>query len=140
MHLGRPLVEDIAALFDRRAALKRRLAKHRVLAPAPDPTKMQKGLAAFRALFPEFADLKVDYGWAGVIEATPDAIPVLDALPGLAGLFVATGFSGHGFGIGPIAGRLMAELIAGDEPALDLGAFRFARFGEGHPLAPESAI
>ena len=101
---------------------------------------MQKGLRAFRALFPDLAGLEVDYGWAGVIEATPDAIPVLDALPGLAGLFVATGFSGHGFGIGPIAGRLMAELIAGDEPSLDLAAFRFARFAEGRPLAPESGM
>jgi glycine/D-amino acid oxidase-like deaminating enzyme len=140
LHLGRPLVEDVAALFDSRAALARRLAKHRVLAPAPDPAKMRKGIGAFRALFPEFADLEVDYGWAGVIEATPDAIPVLDALPGLSGLFVATGFSGHGFGFGPIAGRLMAELIAGDEPSFDLAAFRFARFAENGPLAPESAI
>ncbi len=139
-HLGRPLFEDIADLFNSGAALKRRLAKNRVLDPAPDPEKMKKGLGAFRTLFPEYAKLEADYGWAGVIETTPDAIPVLDALPGISGLYLATGFSGHGFGIGPIAGRLMAELIAGDEPALDLAAFRFARFTEAAPLTPESAI
>jgi glycine/D-amino acid oxidase-like deaminating enzyme len=140
LRLGRPLFEDVAALFDRRAALRRRLTRHRALDPAPDPAKMRKGLAAFHALFPALADLEVDYGWAGVIEATPDAIPVLDALPGLSGLFVATGFSGHGFGFGPIAGRLMAELIAGEAPSFDLAAFRFARFAEGRALAPESAL
>jgi glycine/D-amino acid oxidase-like deaminating enzyme len=138
--LGRPLLEDIATLFDRRAALKCRLTGHRALDPAPDPAKMQKGMAAFRALFPALRDLEVDYGWGGVIEATPDAIPVLDALPGVTGLYVATGFSGHGFGFGPIAGRLMAELIAGEAPSHDLAAFRFARFAEGRVLAPESAL
>ncbi len=139
-HLGRPFFEDIAGLFDSRAALMRRLAAQRALDPAPDPEKLKKGLSTFRTLFPEFAKLEADYGWAGVIETTPDAIPVLDALPGVSGLFVATGFSGHGFGIGPIAGRLMAELIAGSEPSLDLAAFRFARFTEAGPLTPESGI
>jgi glycine/D-amino acid oxidase-like deaminating enzyme len=44
------------------------------------------------------------------------------------GFFVATGFSGHGFGIGPGAGRLMADLVAGDRPVVDPAPFRLARF------------
>ncbi len=45
---------------------------------------------------------------------------------------MATGFSGHGFGMGPITGQLMAEVIAEGKPSLDLAGFRFDRFGQGH--------
>ena len=44
------------------------------------------------------------------------------------GFFLATGFSGHGFGIGPGAGRLMADLVAGDPPVVDPAPFRLERF------------
>jgi glycine/D-amino acid oxidase-like deaminating enzyme len=47
------------------------------------------------------------------------------------GLFVATGFSGHGFGIGPAAGYVMAQLAVGERPIVDLQPFRFTRFAEG---------
>ena len=51
------------------------------------------------------------------------------------GFFLATGFSGHGFGIGPGAGRLMADLVAGDPPVVDPTPFRFSRFTE-EPARP----
>jgi len=53
---------------------------------------------------------------------------VLGPIPGIDGLVVATGFSGHGFGLGPIAGRLMAETIADGKASLDIGDFQFSRF------------
>ena len=49
----------------------------------------------------------------------PDAVPVISAVDSLPGFFLATGFSGHGFGIGPGAGRLAADLVAGDTPIVD---------------------
>jgi glycine/D-amino acid oxidase-like deaminating enzyme len=55
---------------------------------------------------------------------------VFGPLPGIEGLVAATGFSGHGFGMGPITGRLMAEVIADGKASLDIGDFRFARFAE----------
>ena len=66
-----------------------------------------------------------------MIDVTPDEIPVLGPIDRMPGLFVATGFSGHGFGIGPAAGYLMAQLAVGETPIVDLQPFRFARFGEG---------
>ena len=69
--------------------------------------------------------------WAGMIDVTPDEIPVLGPVDGLPGLFVATGFSGHGFGIGPAAGYVMAQLARGEQPVVDLAPFRLARFAEG---------
>jgi glycine/D-amino acid oxidase-like deaminating enzyme len=66
---------------------------------------------------------------------TPDAIPVISGINQLPGLFIATGFSGHGFGIGPGAGRLMAEMVAGEATVVDPRPFRFSRFAEegAHP-------
>jgi glycine/D-amino acid oxidase-like deaminating enzyme len=55
---------------------------------------------------------------------------------GIAGFFVATGFSGHGFGIGPAEGRLAADLITGEPPIVDPQPFRFARFADGSRPRP----
>jgi len=63
-----------------------------------------------------------------LMDVTPDAVPVIGPVAALPGLFLATGFSGHGFGIGPGAGRLMAELVMGETPVVDPAPFRFARF------------
>jgi sarcosine oxidase len=91
---------------------------------------MSHCLREFRATFPEFRDIQMIEAWAGIIEVTPDELPVFGALPGIEGLVVATGFSGHGFGMGPITGRLMAETIADGKPSLDIGNLRFARFAD----------
>jgi glycine/D-amino acid oxidase-like deaminating enzyme len=56
------------------------------------------------------------------------------------GLIVATGFSGHGFAMGPIAGRLVAELVLDGTPSLDLHGFRFSRFAEGKVAEPRSVL
>ncbi len=66
-----------------------------------------------------------------MIDVMPDEIPVLGPVDGFEGLFLATGFSGHGFGIGPAAGYLMAQLARGEKPVVDLAPFRLARFDEG---------
>ncbi|MDT8266627.1 D-amino-acid oxidase, partial [Roseomonas sp. DSM 102946] len=54
----------------------------------------------------------------------------------LPGLTLSTGFSGHGFGIGPGAGRLAADLVAGDAPIVDPTPFRYVRLIDGSPLPP----
>tara|TARA_B100001971_G_scaffold155070_1_gene144475 strand:+ start:183 stop:491 length:309 start_codon:yes stop_codon:yes gene_type:complete len=86
--------------------------------------------------FPFFNQLEVAESWAGLIDATPDAIPVISAVDTLPGLFLATGFSGHGFGIGPAAGQLAADLVTGNTPLVDPTPFRFSRFSDGTPIRP----
>ena len=78
--------------------------------------------------------------WGGMIEASPDVLPIISAIPAMPGLIVATGFSGHGFGIGPGAGRLVADLVAGKAPAGEVKAFRLERFFDGSPIRPGPAI
>ena len=62
------------------------------------------------------------------------AVPVISPVEQLPGLFIATGFSGHGFGIGPGAGRLMADLVTGAPPIVDPAPYRFARFSNGSQI------
>jgi glycine/D-amino acid oxidase-like deaminating enzyme len=78
--------------------------------------------------------------WAGLIDVTPDAIPVISKVESLPGLVVATGFSGHGFGIGPAAGRLAADLVTGSTPIVDPTEFRFSRFSDGSKPRPMAGI
>jgi sarcosine oxidase subunit beta len=85
-------------------------------------------IARVSAVLPAFADAEVERGWGGVLDLTPDALPVIDCAPGLDNLVVAAGFSGHGFGIGPVTGPLAADLALGRAPRMPLDAFRFDRF------------
>jgi glycine/D-amino acid oxidase-like deaminating enzyme len=71
--------------------------------------------------------MKVIDSWAGLIDVTPDAVPVISAVESLPGFYIASGFSGHGFGIGPAAGHLMADLVTGARPIVDPEPYRFRR-------------
>ena len=64
----------------------------------------------------------------------PDVVPVIDRAPTIPGLTIATGMSGHGFGIGPGVGRLVADLVAGNPVGHDLSRFRFSRFSDGSKI------
>jgi len=87
-------------------------------------------VARFLELFPHLKGLKVIRRWAGEIDATPDMIPVLGEMPGVSNLFVAAGYSGHGFALGPITGKIIGDLVATGRCALDLRPFRLTRFAE----------
>jgi glycine/D-amino acid oxidase-like deaminating enzyme len=80
--------------------------------------------------------LRAAESWGGMIDVTPDGIPVISAVDARLGFFIATGFTGHGFGITPAAGRLMAELVMGETPVVDPAAFRYSRFSDGTRLKP----
>ncbi len=103
----------------------------RILDPSPARKLNRKLLLSLRRAFPAFSAAKITTEWAGMIDVTPDEIPVVGRVSAIPGLFVASGFSGHGFGIGPGAGKLMAQLIVGDKPCVDPHPFRMSRF-ESH--------
>ena len=112
----------------------------RVLDPEADPLVLERARASIGESFPAFKNVAVVESWGGMIDVMPDAIPVLSAVDKVPGFFIATGFSGHGFGIGPGAGRLMADMVSGAPPVVDPTPFRLSRFTDGsnprpHPLA-----
>ncbi len=94
----------------------------------------REGLELLRAMgsaiLDPLASARPLQGWSGLTEWTPDGVPIIDARSGPPGYVVATGFSGHGFALGPAIGRVTAQLILGDTPDVDLEAFRNDRFGE----------
>ena len=110
----------------------------------PDPDVYPQGVdiseaASARARLgrriPGMADCYYRGGWSGLFTTTPDWHPILDAVPGVDGLFCAVGFSGHGFKLSPAIGKAMAELVAdGSARDVDLSPLRFTRFAEGDLL------
>ena len=100
-----------------------------------DPPALQPILDQARAhatdAFPVFHTMQVKESWGGMIDVTPDGVPVISHVDTLPGFYIATGFSGHGFGIAPGAGRLMAELVMGETPVVDPAPFRYSRFTDG---------
>jgi len=125
--LGRPFVEALTAgrLDAERAGPFERT---RVLDPAPDHALLDDVLAAAERAWPQLAGVTPAQRWAGVIDVLPDELPALGPIAARPGLIVATGFSGHGFGIGPAAGRAAAGLALGEVPS-DLAALAPERFG-----------
>jgi glycine/D-amino acid oxidase-like deaminating enzyme len=104
---------------------------HRVLDPVPSKRLTLDALDSLKKAFPVFAKAEIAQRWGGYIDVTPDAVPVISAVDSIRGFHIATGFSGHGFGIGPAAGRLMADIVTGRAPVVDPKAFRLSRFSDG---------
>lgn len=106
----------------------------RVLDPAPEQRALRDIDSGFRALFAQVTSVPLRASWAGMIDAMPDVVPVVDRADAIPGLFVATGMSGHGFGIGPGMGRVLSDLIQGNAVGHDLTRFRLSRFSDGSPI------
>jgi glycine/D-amino acid oxidase-like deaminating enzyme len=75
-----------------------------------------------------------------MVETSPDVVPMIGAIDALPGLHIATGFSGHGFGLGPGAGKAIAGMLTGTDTGIDIVPFRLGRFFDGSPIRPQSTI
>ena len=100
----------------------------RILDPKVDRSQIAETLRRARALFPDLANVPMTASWAGYIDSTPDGVPAIGELAEVPGLILAAGFSGHGFGIGPGAGHLIADLVTGATPIVDPVPYHPARF------------
>ncbi|MFK0333988.1 NAD(P)/FAD-dependent oxidoreductase [Rhizobium sp. NPDC090275] len=103
----------------------------RTLDPVPYKRLADGALDALGKVWPVFRGATIAQRWGGYIDILPDAVPIIDKAEKIPGLCIATGFSGHGFGIGPAAGKLMAEIVAGKTTCVDARNFRLARFSDG---------
>jgi glycine/D-amino acid oxidase-like deaminating enzyme len=140
LRLGRRFIE--AARMKRHWALDRQSPFEivRVLEPEPVASILDEALASLKSYYPVFEPLQIAERWAGCIDATPDAVPVISAIDRVPGLYLASGFSGHGFGLGPGAGRLVADLVTGAPPVVDPWPFRFSRFFDGTRPRPTTGF
>ncbi|CAH1687168.1 Sarcosine oxidase subunit beta [Hyphomicrobiales bacterium] len=80
-------------------------------------------------VIPAFQSAEIEDVWSGLIDLTPDALPVIDAPELVEGLVVAMGFSGHGFCLGPITGRIVRDLVTNKATHLPIAPFAIDRFG-----------
>ena len=114
--------------------------KTRVLSPDPNPHTVKGIRKKVDALFPGLAGTEFAEAWAGMVETTPDVVPVIEETDTIPGFHIATGLSGHGFAIGPGAGKACAGMLTGDDTGIDLMPFRLSRFYDGSPIRMESAL
>jgi glycine/D-amino acid oxidase-like deaminating enzyme len=100
----------------------------RVLDPAANVSINNEARRNLAAAWPVFEGMTVAQSWAGMIDITPDTNPVIGPVPGIPGLTIASGFSGHGFGTAPAAGQLAADLLSAANPIINPAPYRFDRF------------
>ncbi len=111
----------------------------RMMDPEPDKLLLEKVLAAAKGLYPQLAEAQMVESWAGMIDVMPDEIPVIGPVTGAPGLVLATGLSGHGFGLGPGVGKLAAEIATGAATLTDPAPFAKARFDQERRSAVSQA-
>jgi glycine/D-amino acid oxidase-like deaminating enzyme len=140
LHVGADLLRDSARRAPWSPARQHPFAHTVGVEPSPNPASVDESRQNLEALAPSLKGIRITRVWAGLIDATPDAIPVLGPVAHPRGFIFATGFSGHGFAMGPIAGRLIAEGILDGRPSLDLHALRYARFQEGDVGKPRNVL
>lgn len=140
LSLGREFFEELAAPARWALDAVSPFEKTRVLDPDPNQKVLETIRRNLGEVFPELAGIGITETWAGMIETTPDVIPVIGEAAKLPGFYIATGFSGHGFGIGPGAGRAIAGLVTGNDTGIDLHDFRLSRFFDGTPIRPQSSV
>jgi len=106
------------------------MERARILDPTPDPAGVRETHRRAVRLLPALRETNIANTWAGYIDSTPDGVPGIGEVTEVPGFILAAGFSGHGFGIGPGAGHLIADLATGDRPIFDPVPFRPERFSK----------
>lgn len=119
--LGKPLWQSLSGEF-------RSFTRHRTLDPDPDTRGLQRAVRAFAEEYPAAEPLHLQKTWAGWIDYMPDELPVIGESAHCSGLLIGAGFSGNGFAMGPVAGKILADLVTRGGSDHDLSAFQTSRF------------
>ena len=122
---GSPWPHDLDALVD---------GDDPVLPPAG---QIVTALSRALEVLPSLADVPLARVWGGLLDTTPDALPVIERSPAIDGLVVAAGFSGHGFCLGPVTGEIVRDLVQTNTTPYPISSFRADRFG--HVATRETA-
>ena len=104
------------------------MERMRILDPRPDAAAVRQTYDRAVELLPVLGQAGIANAWAGFVDNTPDGVPGIGEVSEIPGFILAAGFSGHGFGIGPGAGHLIADLVTGEKPIFDPAPYHPARF------------
>jgi len=138
--IGRPFMEELSTPVKWALDDESPFERTRVLSPEPNPRVLKNIQKNFEEVFPQLAGARIVEAWAGMVETTPDVVPVMCEDETIPGFHIATGLSGHGFGIGPGAGKALAGMLTNTDAGIDLTPFRLSRFFDGSPMQLESII
>jgi glycine/D-amino acid oxidase-like deaminating enzyme len=127
LSLGKDFLSDLGRPRRWSAAGQTPFERVRTLDPPVNHSLNAEALRNLALAWPAFKDVAVAGAWAGMVDVTPDSLPVISPVMKIPGLTLASGFSGHGFGTSPAAGRLAAELILGETPSVDPTPYRLER-------------
>jgi sarcosine oxidase subunit beta len=94
----------------------------------PSLQQMQRTFADTASLLPQLAEVRISRIWGGLIDRTPDVIPVIERVPDMEGLVIGAGFSGHGFCLGPVTGEILADLASTGTTRHPIAPFSLDRF------------
>ncbi len=140
LRVGMDLAKEFAGLVPVRRARPGAVKPSKLTEPTPSAKEIDGARRDFVELFPALSALGLQRTWAGDIDVTPDAVPVLGPVERPTGFFFATGFTGHGFAMAPIVGLSLSELILDGRSSLDIYPLRYARFREGDIAQPKSVV
>ncbi len=129
LSLGSEFLRDLTLPRRWSVAARSPFEQIRTMDPPVNDNLNAEALRNIREAWPVFNDAVVAEAWAGMIDVTPDSLPVISRVAQVPGLTVASGFSGHGFGTSPAAGQLAADLISGEAPIVDPAPYRLERQG-----------
>ncbi len=138
--IGRPFFDALGTPNKWALDAESPFERTRVLSPEPNPQVLKDIRKNLDAVFPQLAGTRIVESWAGMVETTPDVVPVMGEHESIPGFHIATGLSGHGFGIGPGAGKALAAMLTGSDIGIDMSPFRLGRFSDGSPIRLDSSI
>lgn len=124
---GKEFFEDLSLARRWSASSATPFEKVRTMDPRVNHGVNAEAMDNVRAAWPVFAAATIEQVWGGTMDITPDSLPVIDTVPTIPGLIVASGFSGHGFGTAPAAGQLAADLVTGAKPIVEPTPYRLGR-------------
>lgn len=127
LSFGRDFLRDLAMPRRWKGDARSPMEQLRTMDPAVNHGLNAEALRNLCKAWPVFNKVEVRQSWAGMIDVTPDSMPVISPVAALPGLTLASGFSGHGFGTAPAAGQLAADLITESTPIVDPAPYRLDR-------------
>ena len=101
---------------------------------------MQSALAKLQGVLPGLDGAKIGRYWGGLVDMTPDGLPVIDGGAGPQGLTIITGLCGHGFTLGPVLGEIASDLSLDGVTSRPIEEFRLSRYSDGNVGKPEMMI
>ncbi|OSQ48399.1 NAD(P)/FAD-dependent oxidoreductase [Thalassospira alkalitolerans] len=139
-HLNKRFIDDLVDRMPGSEASRQPMIGRRENQAQPYDVRVKNAMANLQKVFPQIAKVDIVDSWAGDIDVTPDAVPVIDQFDNPKHFFVATGFSGHGFAMGPVVGKVLADWITTGQPSITLAGMELARFEDGSVRRPRTRV